>query len=84
MFFGEHIHHFDLVAHIVAFVLGIGDHIGHCGVGNLLAVMIAVSFFPEQDFKLLHGVFIGSVQLKQFTHHHGLLLVDDLTALFGI
>ena len=43
--------------------------------------MIAVSFFPEQDFKLLHGVFIGGVQLKQFPNHDGLFFVDNKTAI---
>ena len=29
LLFCEHIHHFDLVAHIIAFVFGIGNQIGH-------------------------------------------------------
>ena len=81
LFLGEHIHYFDLVAYIVAFVLGIGDHIGHGGMGNLLAIVVAVAFLPKQDFKLLHGVFIGSVQLKQFTHHHSLFFINHQAAI---
>ena len=77
MLFGEHIHHLDLVAHIVALVFGVGNHARHGGVGNFLAVVVTVSLFPEQGFQLLHGVFVGGIQLKQLPHHHGLLLVDD-------
>ena len=45
--------------------------------GDLLAVVVAVAFFPEEVFQLLHGILVGGVQLKQLPHHHRLFLVDD-------
>ena len=48
--------------------------------GDFLAVMIAVPLFPKQRLQLLHGVFTGSIALKQFPHHGGLLLVDHQPA----
>ena len=42
LLFGEHIHDLDLVPHIVAFVLGICDHVRHGGVGDFVAIVIAV------------------------------------------
>ena len=74
---GEHVHHLDLVADIVALVLGVGDHARHGGVGDLLAIVVAVALFPEEVFQLLHGILVGGVQLEQFPHHHCLFLVDD-------
>ena len=38
LLFGEHIHHLDLVPHIVPLVFGIGNHIGHGGMGDFFAV----------------------------------------------
>ena len=74
---GEHIHHLDLVAHIVALVFGVGDHAGQGGMGDLFAVVVAVSFFPEQGLQLFHGIGVGGVALKELPHHGGLPLVDD-------
>ena len=77
LLFGEHIHHLDLVPHIIALVFGIGNHIGHGGMGNFFTVQVPVALVPEQGFNLLHGVFAGGVKLEQFPHHGGLVLVDD-------
>ena len=76
LLFGEQVDDFDLVAHIIALVLGVGDHPRHGGVGDLLAVVVAVALFPEQGFYLLHGVVPRGVQLEQLTDHGGLVLVD--------
>ena len=76
MLFGEHINDPDFIANIVALVLGVGNHIGHCGVGNLVAVMVAVALIPEDRLDLLHGVLSASIQLEQFPDHLCLLLID--------
>ena len=44
----EHIHDLDLVANIVALVFGIGNDVGHGGVRDFLAVVIAIALVPEQ------------------------------------
>ena len=44
--------------------------------GDLFAVVVAVAPFPKQIFDLLHAVLTCGVQLKQFPHHGGLILVD--------
>ena len=77
LLFGEHIHDLDLVPHIVAFVLGICDHVRHGGVGDFVAIVIAVALIPEDRFKLLHGIFAGSVTLKEFADHWRFGFVDD-------
>ena len=38
LLFGEHIHHLDLVPHIVPLVFGICNHVGHGGMGDFFAV----------------------------------------------
>ena len=81
LLFGEHIHHLDLVAHIVALVFRIGNHARHGGVGYFLAVVVTVSLFPEQCFKLFHGVFIGGIQFKQLPNHHSLIFIYNQTAI---
>ena len=82
LLFGEHIHHLDLVSYIVALVFWIGDHIGHGGVGNFLAVEVAVALLPKDGFDLLHAVLICGVQLEQLLHHRCLFLVNDQPAVF--
>ena len=69
LFFGKQVDDLDLVAYIVALVLWIGDQIRHGGVGDLLAVVVAVAFVPEDGLDLLHAVFAGGVQLEQFPNH---------------
>ena len=81
MFFGEHIHHFDLVAYIVTFVLGVRDHVGHGGMGDFVAVEVAIPLFPKEVFQLLHGIFVRGIKLKKLTHHRCLSLVNDQTFL---
>ena len=49
--------------------------------GDLLAIVVAVSFFPEQHFKLFHGVFVSSIQFKQLPHHHRLIFIYNQTAI---
>ena len=44
--------------------------------GDLFAVVVAVTPLPKQIFDLLHAVLTRGVQLKQFPHHGGLILVD--------
>ena len=61
LFFGEHIHHFDFVAHIITLVFRVGDHVRHGGVGDLVAVEVSIALFPEQRFDLLHGVLVRGV-----------------------
>ena len=82
MLFGEHIHHLDLVSCIVALVFWIGDHIGHGGVGDFLAVEVAVALLPKEGFDLLHAVLICGVQLEQLPYHRRLFLVNDQPAVF--
>ena len=77
LLFREHIHDLDLVANIVALVFGIGNDVGHGGVRDFLAVVIAIAFFPEQRFQLLHGVFTGCVEFKQFPYHRRFRFVND-------
>ena len=73
----EHIHDLDLVANVVALVFGIGNDVGHGGVRDFLAVVIAIALFPEQRFQLLHRVFAGRVKFKQFPHHRRFRFVND-------
>ena len=77
LLFGEEIDDLDLVAHVVSLVLGVGDHVGHGGVGDFFAVVVAVALLVEERLNLLHGVFPGGVQLEEPPDHGGLLLVDD-------
>ena len=44
---------------------------------DFLAVVVAIAFFPEQRFQLLHGVFAGRVKFKQFAHHRRFRFVND-------
>ena len=73
----EHIHDLDLVANVVALVFRIGNDVGHGGVRDFLAVVVAIAFFPEQRFQLLHGVFAGRVEFKQFPHHRRFRFIND-------
>ena len=73
---GEQVDDLDLIAHIVSLVLWVGDHARHGGVGDLLAIVVAVALVPEQGLNLLHGVVPGGVQLEQLPYHGGLALVD--------
>ena len=73
----EHVHDLDLVADVVALVLGVGYHVRHGRVCDLLAVEVAVALVPEQRLKLLHAVLVCGVELKQLAHHRRLLLVYD-------
>jgi len=82
LLFGEHIHHLDLVSYIVALVFWIGDHIGHGGVGDFLAVEVAVALLPKDGFDLFHAVLIGGVQFEQLPYHRCLFLVNDQPAVF--
>ena len=77
LLFGEHIHDADLVADIIALVLRVGNHAGHGRVGDFSAVVVAVAFFPEQVFDLLHAVMVSSVQPEQLAHHGRLGFVND-------
>ena len=74
---GEHIDDLDLVAHIVAFVLGVGNHAGHGGVGQPLAVVVAVALFPEAIFNLLHAVAVAGVEPEQLPDHGSFGFVND-------
>ena len=73
----EHVHDLDLVANVVALVFGIGNDVGHGGMRDFLSVVIAIAFFPEQRFQLLHGVFAGRVEFKQFPHHRRFRFIND-------
>ena len=73
----EHIHDAHFVADIIALVLRVGNHAGHGRVGDFFAVMVAVAFFPEQVFDLLHAVMVSSIQLEQLAHHGSLVFVND-------
>ena len=44
-----------------------------------VAVVVAVTLFPEDLLDLLHGVVAGGVELKQFPHHGRFVLIDDQT-----
>ena len=77
LLFREHIHDLDFVPYVPSLVLRIGDHVGHGGVSDPVAVVIAITFFPENLLDLLHGVFAGGVELKQFTHHLSFFIVND-------
>ena len=44
---------------------------------DFLAVVVAIAFFPEKRFQLLHGVFAGRVEFKQFPHHRRFRFVDN-------
>ena len=61
---GKHVDNPHLVAHIVALVLWIGDHVGHGGMGNFIAVVIAVALVPEDSFDLFHAVLPGGIQIE--------------------
>ena len=73
---GEHIDDLHLVAHIVALVLGIGDHVGHGGVGNFIAVVIAVTLIPKDGLNLLHAVLTCCVEREQLTNHYCLFFIN--------
>ena len=77
---GEHIHHLDLIPHVVALILGVGDHVGHGGVGDLVSLEIAVAPLPEDLLDLLHAVRIGGIELEELPHHLRLGLVDHQAA----
>ena len=49
--------------------------------GYFLAVVVAVPLFPEQCFKLFHGVFVSSIQFKQLPNHHRLTFIYNQTAI---
>ena len=44
----EHIHDLDLVADVVALVFGVGNQVGHGGVRDFFAVVVAIALVPEQ------------------------------------
>ena len=80
MFLGEHVHHLHLVTHIPALILGVGDHAGHGGVGDLVATVVPVAFLPKEVFNSLHGVAAGCVHLKKLPYHHRFFFIDDQPA----
>ena len=43
---------------------------------DLVAVEVAIPLFPKERFQLLHGIPVGGVALKQFSHHRGFRFVD--------
>jgi hypothetical protein len=55
--------------------LGGCDYAGHGGVGNLFAVVVAASLFPEGSFNLFHGVRSGGVKGEQLPRHGALALL---------
>ena len=73
----EHVHYLDLVSDVVALVFGVGYHVRHGRVCDLLAVEVAVALVPKERLKLLHAVLVGGVELKELAYHRSLLLVDD-------
>ena len=44
----EHVHDLDLVADVVALVFGVGNQVGHGGVRDFFAVVVAIALVPEQ------------------------------------
>ena len=77
LLFGEHINNLHLIAHIISLVLGVRNHAGHCGVGDLFAVVVAIAVLPKDVLDLLHGVVSGGIQFEELSHHNCFLLVDD-------